>query len=71
MSGPTTSEPRRGLPRSPRAALVAAALVVALPLAGLVLMRSIVEAPEQARLPIRLLRQPHPEALSSRVNGGQ
>ena len=45
----TTSEPRRGLPRSRRGALVAAALVVVLPLAGLLAMRSIVEDRPEVR----------------------
>jgi calcineurin-like phosphoesterase family protein len=49
MFGPTTSEPRRGLPRTPRAALLAAALVVTLPLAGLVVARSAVEGRPELR----------------------
>jgi hypothetical protein len=49
MLRPTTSEPRRGLPRTPRAALVAAALVVALPLAGLVVARSAVQGRPELR----------------------
>jgi hypothetical protein len=49
MFGPMTSEPRRGLARSPGGAVVVAALVVALPLGALVATRAIVEGKPEVR----------------------
>jgi hypothetical protein len=49
MSGPTTSEPRRGLVRSRRGAAVAVALMVALPLVGFAAIRSVVEDSSEVR----------------------
>ena len=49
MSGPTTSEPRRGWVRSRRGAAFAVTLMVALPLAALVAVRSVVEDRPEVR----------------------